>query len=117
MSDYPSAFSRVKRKARKTHACCECGREIKKADQYIYSSGIWDGEPGSFKQCLNCDSIMLAASKYEGYDHPCFCELRSWFEGFICLDFNGFEWLNGMAEEISIKPEKLNYLLRVKIDD
>ena len=39
------------------HKCCECNREILHGEQYEYISGIWDGEPASYKTCLDCKSL------------------------------------------------------------
>jgi len=115
MSDIPSAFKTTTRKAAKEHKCCECGDTINKGDQYQYSSGIWGGEPSSFKQCLNCHEIMEAAIISAEYadEGPSFGCLRIWFEDFQCLGLTGHEWLSGMAKEIRIEEEKLNRLLRV----
>lgn len=115
MSERPQAFSSVNRKAAKQHRCCECDVIIEKGDKYQYSSGIWEGRASSFKQCLNCSEIMRAAASAAEYDDelPAFGDLRIWFENFQCRGFAGTEWLNGMAEEIKVEPEKLNRLLRV----
>lgn len=114
MCDMPEAFNSVTRKARKNHKCCECGCTIETGEKYKYSSGIWNGEPDSFKQCLNCNEIMLLASKnMSDYDPPGFRDLREWFYGFMCISFQGKIFLNGMASDIKIKPEKLNKLLNV----
>ena len=45
------------RKARKDHQCYECGEPIAKGTQYEYVSGIWEGEPTSFKTCLACVDV------------------------------------------------------------
>lgn len=45
------------RTARKSHVCCECGQEIKRGERYEFTSGIWEGEPGSYKTCLICARI------------------------------------------------------------
>ena len=50
----PQGGKKGLRKARKSHKCCECRGEIKPGEQYRYESGIWDGEPASFKICLDC---------------------------------------------------------------
>ena len=115
MSEIPSAFKTETRRARKHHLCCECGTAIAVGDRYQYSSGIWDGEPSDYKQCLNCHEIMEAAARSAEFEEelPCFGELGKWFEDHMCMGFEGIDWLNGMAEEIDIEPEKLNRLLRV----
>lgn len=115
MCDRPEAFSSRQRKARKIHKCCECREEIKKGDNYQYSSGVWDRETLDFKQCMNCHEIMQRAEALvTEYDPPGFGELRSWFEEFICRDFAGTDWLNGMAKDVNLSPAKLNRLLGVE---
>lgn len=59
MSDVimPAAFKMVTRKARKPHFCCECGSDIRKGEKYQYISGIWDGEPNSYKTCNSCSEL------------------------------------------------------------
>lgn len=56
MSDLiqPSVFNQKNRKARKQHQCCECYSEISSGEEYQFTSGIWDGEPSSYKICLSC---------------------------------------------------------------
>ena len=56
----PECMRTVKRKARKDHACCECRRTIKAGTVYQYVSGIWDGEPSSFKTCPRCVTLRAA---------------------------------------------------------
>ncbi len=115
MSDRPGCFNSITRTARKDHKCCECWRTIKAGEKYQYSSGVWDGEPDSFKQCLNCHDIMNLTSLVDEYDAPGFGELRRWFEGFVCRGLNGETWLREMAADIKFDPEKLNKLLRVLV--
>lgn len=118
--DYPEAFSSTTRKARKVHTCCECNTTIGIGEKYQYSSGIWEGTPDNFKQCLNCNNIMENVSSYVTYDDfgndpPYFCELREWFMGFECIDFTGEEFLKGMSETVNIQIKDLNKLLKVEI--
>tara|TARA_R110001606_G_scaffold71219_1_gene162927 strand:- start:17416 stop:17778 length:363 start_codon:yes stop_codon:yes gene_type:complete len=79
----PSAFRSVVRKARKVHKCCECHEVINIGDRYQYSSGVWDGEPNDYKQCLGCGEIFDAITKKRNedsyYDTDCgpyFTQLR-----------------------------------------
>jgi len=53
----PSCFRKVDRKARKDHACTECGCVIRSGEKYRYESGIWDNIPASYKTCSDCLSI------------------------------------------------------------
>jgi len=118
MSELPDAFTAKTRKAAKPHTCCECGAAIEKGDKYRYSSGVWDGDAYSFKQCLNCHEIMEAAAMSVDYgdESPCFDGLSDWFYEFKCQGYDGVEWLNGMAHQVGVDPEKLNKLLRVTED-
>lgn len=84
MSEIPSCFSAKIRKARVMHKCCECRQPINPGDQYRYSSGIWGGEPETFKQCLICAEIWDVASEINrennGYpeEGPAFGDLIGW---------------------------------------
>ncbi|QUX96557.1 hypothetical protein C0J08_14635 [Marinomonas sp. CT5] len=72
----PSAFRSVIRKARKAHKCCECHAVINIGDRYQYSSGVWDGEPDDYKQCLGCGEIFDAVTR-DG-DEVGFTQLRDY---------------------------------------
>ena len=54
MSGMPKALRIQQKVADKQNKCCECSTVINVGDKYQYYSGIWDGHPDSFKQCLNC---------------------------------------------------------------
>lgn len=56
----PEYIYQRQRKARKDHACCECSRTIKAGSRYEFTSGIWDGEPSSYKTCLRCVGLRAA---------------------------------------------------------
>lgn len=115
MCEMPSAFTTKQRKALKAHICCECGNFIHTGEIYQYSSGIWDGKPHGFKQCLNCHELMNAATRSAEFcdEAPCFQGLNEWFNNYQCTGFTGKVWLDGMAAQINIEPEKLNKLLCV----
>lgn len=114
MCDGPQAFNSVTRKARKHHKCCECREIINVGDQYQYSSGVWDGQGASFKQCLDCLQIMEGASLMPDYDPPAFEDLREWFFGFMCIGFEGEDFLQQMAEDVGVSPENLDRLLGIR---
>ena len=44
-------------KARKTHICGECHREIKPGESYEYVFGVWEGDKNVHKTCLDCVSV------------------------------------------------------------
>ena len=69
----PTCFLKRQRRARKDHVCCECRRVIKAGTVYEYESGIWDGEPSSFKTCPRCVVLRAAyAHVVEPYSAPPF---------------------------------------------
>lgn len=116
MCDLPEAFRTTTRRAAKPHLCVECGCTIVKGDKYQHSSGIWDGEPHAYKQCIPCHTIMVAVVSREWKrcdDGPTFGGLRDWFVDFQYVGFTGENWLNGMAEDIGVEPDTLNKLLKI----
>ena len=83
---FPECMTIVERKARKEHKCGECRKSIERGDKYQYISGIWEGEPSSYKTCLSCaklrEKAQLKASALE-YDeefYPAFGELHYWIK-------------------------------------
>lgn len=76
MSDYcycdydpPSVMHEERRKAKKEHRCCECGRTIRSGETYEHVWGVWDGSAGTYKTCGLC----LALREYTKAHVPCFC--------------------------------------------
>ena len=57
MTNMPDGFIQKVRKARKTHTCCECGRDITPGELYTYERGIWEDGPESYKTCNDCVSL------------------------------------------------------------
>lgn len=83
--EQPSAYSEQRRRARKAHRCCECGREIAAGEVYEYISGIWDTRPASFKRCLMCAEVSDLACQCADADWlPAFGQLAQWL-----IDFAG----------------------------
>jgi hypothetical protein len=118
MSEMPSCFTQVNRKARKEHKCCECSETIKKGETYSYTSGVWDGTGQSFKQCTNCREIMDAAISYVSeYDdeRPCFGMLKGWFLDYRYREFSDAEFLLFMANWCRIDQAQLNRLLKLDL--
>ena len=60
VDDAPQAYKEVTRTARKEHRCEECGSTIVPGERYMYTSGVWDGSPGSHKTCSDCVRTLLA---------------------------------------------------------
>lgn len=56
-ADGCDTFSRyVHRKARKSHRCGECGREIPSGETYRYATGLYDGGFWQAKTCAHCEA-------------------------------------------------------------
>jgi hypothetical protein len=63
-SDNPPDVCRSEtRRARKEHWCCECGGPIPAGTRYVYTSGVWDGTPDSYKQHAECHELLDWISK------------------------------------------------------
>lgn len=55
--DLPDVYDHYERKARKQHRCCECRGTINAGERYHDHRGIWNGEPGQFKICVDCEEL------------------------------------------------------------
>ena len=108
--DYQSTRIRT---ARKPHKCCECHNTIKQCEKYTFTSGVWDGEPASFKTCQNCWEIHAQTSRYvnltpsECDDYPCFGGLINWFDNRISFDYQDETLVLAMAKAIGVPPQQL----------
>lgn len=102
MSDLvvPSAFTEKERKARKIHKCCECTHEITVGEKYQYVSGIWDGEPDSYKTCLSCATLRSDYTCKAG-DELAFGELREGISNAFYKNYGAVEFLNDYPENKS----------------
>jgi hypothetical protein len=54
MWEYSEAYLEKHRISRKPHRCCECNGTIFYKEKYVHVSGIWGGQPDSFKFCVDC---------------------------------------------------------------
>lgn len=79
--ELPKVCIRKEVKARKSHICCECGKQIVPKSIYVKYGGIWD-RPETFKLCVRCDKLRdLALKKYPPIfeeEGPGFGFLREW---------------------------------------
>ncbi len=50
----PDVMTTTHPKARKQHRCCECHGAIMPGEQYEKITGIWNGEPETYKTCAVC---------------------------------------------------------------
>jgi len=57
MSESPTVYNLLKRKARKLHKCCECDGWISKGEVYNLHTGLWNCEWNSFKVCVDCEDL------------------------------------------------------------
>jgi len=117
MCEMPSCYRETKRKARKEHKCCECRIKITAGTEYMYKSGVWDGNPQDYKMCMNCHEIQSAAeslARSEQNGPPAFENLKEWFYEYYCSDFSGQNFLHIMAKDCGLNPDNLNRLLKVE---
>lgn len=112
MSDLPEAFQVMTRKAKKQHKCCECHQQINIGDEYEYSSGIWGGEPHSFKTCKTCAAIR-EEYRAETNEDVCFGELRNHISETFCRDFGPKEY----AEQSGFTLEQIMVFFPDYYDD
>lgn len=114
MSEAPKAFKSVIRKARKSHKCCECRKDILKGEKYRYESGIWD-EPNSFKLCLNCHSIMtsvISSEEYSFSDGVAYGDLTDWFFNYLDNHYETAQsFIEDMSQVFGCEKEKLTIML------
>lgn len=50
------SFGNDERRARKSHKCCDCGREIKPGETYNYAKWLTDGYFMEAKTCAQCQA-------------------------------------------------------------
>lgn len=117
MSDMPAAFKSVTRTARKQHRCCECLTPIMPGTKYKYSSGVWDGQASSYKQCEDCAFIMNAAASEAGYsdEGPSFRDLRNYFFDQMHVGFVGEPFVLERAKDMGCDPAALARLLSIEL--
>jgi hypothetical protein len=56
-------------KARKPHRCYECGGPIFAKEKYKRSTGKWDGEVITYRECCGC----MEMREWAEISVPCFC--------------------------------------------
>jgi hypothetical protein len=111
MSDYSdcdvcSCAKEVIRKARKQHKCCECGNVINIGENYQYVSGIWDGEPSSYKTCESCSSVRDSFIALPENETAIYSELACEISDSFCRGFG----INEYSESTGIDIVKLKKL-------
>lgn len=103
--EYPQAYRRTGRRARKEHRCCECLGTIRKGEAYTYHSGIWDNRPDSFKICSDCEllrfQVELSLGKHDYEDGLYIGGLLEW----IC-EAQSTEFADGMGQIMRARGSK-----------
>lgn len=95
-TEMPETVREIRRKARKQHKCCECASTIEAGDEYVYISGVWNGEPRSFKQCRNCayafaycNNDVRSELQLEADEGPGLGDLWNWIDEYAETDDDG----------------------------
>ena len=116
MNDMPECSRSTKRKARKNHKCSNCGAVIEKGTDYEFISGIWSGEPQSFKMCNNCEKVFdnfKLMDKNLGYeDGPTLDRggIGCWLQDFMCYSWHGEKAAQDIAKLFDVP---VDYVRRV----
>lgn len=81
--DAPAIYEECERRARKSHWCCECGREIAPTDRYVEFRGLWDGQWSAYRRCRRCHRAAKALYREDccvafGKLRECLRERSSW---------------------------------------
>ena len=76
----PTLYTRVAVRARKPHTCCECSTAIEARDTYISTTGLWDGEFETYKQCVACAELFDSLVVEPHDERPLFSMLYEEFE-------------------------------------
>lgn len=95
----PSCQTLTWRRARKHHKCCACGEQVRPGDRYHVYSGIWDGQPETYKHCARCWSLLEV--------------LSGEVDGPVQLDLNcGQRWQDAFDEDQPDDVAALAFLTR-----
>lgn len=97
----PSCITETVRTAKKAHKCCECGSVINPGDKYRYTSGVWNSQGQSFKQCLHCTKLFdgyrdFIKADYDGF--PSYRNLRWDLQELCCQSYSR----QNLARDLSI---------------
>ena len=101
-AEYPKVYNQWNRKARKEHKCCECKGTIKRGEEYIYASGIWD-KPADYKFCLCCmDLRMEIMENIDPEDTPPFGGLHD-----DVFQSDNIEWMQRYVDNAKVRGGSL----------
>lgn len=97
-------FHAKTRTARKPHKCDCCCSDIATKDAYEYGSGIFDGDPFTFKSCGSCELLRWLIHVYELADG---CRQ---YESWPPMDEEMFEAAKGRGIEVPSKTAGQRWL-------
>lgn len=93
----PAAFyARAFPKARKTHKCDECGREIAPGELYERVAAKWEGEITTLATCAHCQEARLWLEVV--------CE--GWLHGGVLEDLSEHRW-EGYSPLLEVLAEQM----------
>lgn len=122
MNEMPECSNSVVRKARKNHTCSTCGANIKSGEEYLYVSGIWSGEPNSYKACANCESVF---DNFKEMDNDLSFEdgpsismggVSVFLQGFLSIHYSGIQAAKDMAERLKVPLWYIKKMIGLKDD-
>ena len=103
--DRAEFYTEKKVKARKSHKCSECKKEIRRGEIYERVTGKWDGEIDTYKTCKTCLNILneffcegrifgnmkwdlyenlQETLRYDGFPGECLAELEPEARKYVC---------------------------------
>ena len=96
----PELITDETRKARKSHKCNLCYREIQPGEQYHYQFLKYDGETYDWRECLECKELAGYLWSYidpdEGMTEESFSEgLQEFCAEFVCVNCPEYDKENG----------------------
>lgn len=65
----PDVLHSVVRKARKKRQCVSCNTTLDPGGAYTDNRGVWEGEWGSYPQCVPCADLMAVCYPYGSFEN------------------------------------------------
>lgn len=104
-------------KARKRHKCDLCGKWILPGERYYYTSGKYEGEYITWKNCLTCENIARAYCDHEGENEYTYEEVADYLEDTYCIECEHSRWNNDDCENVTdseVRCPKIRELFKDK---
>ena len=123
MNDMPSCCNSKTRKSRKEHKCFGCGSVIHKSDEYLYTSGVWEGEPNSFKHCKSCEKILCDFRRIDSNlsedEGPALnmYGVRHFMQGFLCQNWSNEKAVSEITSIFDVSREYASLILGYEDDE